>query len=309
MTPWLAQADPRLNMWALPPYSPQVWIAVIATVLVGILLIIGLTFLPTNLRRPVVTVMTFLAGSFYVGLWLWPQPIAKTETDLPRDMVESVGFWFQDAQQALANVANILTAFLLLLGMYSLLRIHLGRISKKHPDRAFSVVLIISMVLIVIFGYADWRMRTFMDPQNLLELKSNWTFWNHGRDILFDGLLMQMDAAMFSLIAFFILSAAFRAFRIRSVEATVMMVSALILIISLMPLVIYQSEMLIRAWFPNPSPGDFNPENYKIGTIAGWVKSNLQTPSLRAVEFGVGLGALAMGLRLWLGLEKGGVSV
>jgi uncharacterized membrane protein len=296
-------------MWALPPYSPQLWAAVIGTIVVGLVLVVGLAFLPTNLRRPVVTVMTFLAGSFYVGLWLWPQPVAKAESDLPRDWVESVGFWFQDAQQALANVANILTAFLLLLGMYSLLRIHLGRISKKHPDRAFSVVLIVSMVLIVVFGYADWRMRTFLDPQNLLETKANWTVWNHGRDILFDGLLMQMDAAMFSLIAFFILSAAFRAFRIRSVEATVMMVSALILIVSLMTVVVYFSDSLVKAWFPNPEPGGFNPNNYMIGTVAGWVKANLQTPSLRAVEFGVGLGALAMGLRLWLGLEKGGVSV
>ncbi|MEZ5162691.1 MAG: hypothetical protein R2688_02865 [Fimbriimonadaceae bacterium] len=42
--------------------------------------------------------------------------------------------------------------------------------------------------------------------------------------------------------------------------------------------------------------------------VAGWLRSNMQIPAIRAIEFGVGLGALAMGLRIWLGLEKGGVS-
>jgi hypothetical protein len=48
--------------------------------------------------------------------------------------------------------------------------------------------------------------------------------------------------------------------------------------------------------------------NLKINVFADWLRSTMQIPAIRAIDFGVGLGALAMGLRLWLGLEKGGVT-
>jgi hypothetical protein len=46
--------------------------------------------------------------------------------------------------------------------------------------------------------------------------------------------------------------------------------------------------------------------NFKLTEIAGWLRNNMQVPAIRAIEFGVGIGALAMGLRIWLGIEKGG---
>ncbi|MFX9093448.1 hypothetical protein ABTN25_20135, partial [Acinetobacter baumannii] len=47
-------------------------------------------------------------------------------------------------------------------------------------------------------------------------------------------------------------------------------------------------------------------DNFKLEVIADWLKKYMQTPSIRAIEFGVGLGTISMGLRIWLGLEKGG---
>ena len=36
-------------------------------------------------------------------------------------------------------------------------------------------------------------------------------------------------------------------------------------------------------------------------------QNNVQDASFARIKFGIGLGALAMGLRLWLSLERGGV--
>jgi len=49
--------------------------------------------------------------------------------------------------------------------------------------------------------------------------------------IPFRGFLTSLNATMFSLIAFYIVSAAYRAFRVRSVEAGVMMITAAIIML------------------------------------------------------------------------------
>jgi hypothetical protein len=313
----LAQAGPKLGFWGLQPNSPQAWTAIFVALLVSGAMAFGLMYIPTRARRPVVMTLTFAAGLIYVVWWIWPTPISRQPGDIPRDAKENIGFWIGDAISKVADISNILTTILLGLGIYSLMRIHLGKIFKRQADRGFSVVLIVSMLAITLFGYADWVTREFGDKQGKLNDMANWMPVNFGRDLLFDGFLMQMDSAMFSMIAFFILSAAYRAFRIRSVESTVLMASALILMISLLGGVVYGwnhgvSNIAASMNLPHADPS-VNEASYlnsfKLTSVAGWVRGFLQVPALRAVDFGIGLGALAMGLRLWLGLEKGGVTV
>jgi hypothetical protein len=280
---------------------------VIGTIILGLALFFGLTYAPTRLKRPIVMTFTFLSGLFYVLLWLVPTPLKPKEPgELPLNPVDAAGIWFSDALPRVADVAQILSAFLLGLGIFSLLTIHIRKINRKQTDWGFSIVLLVSMVLMLGFGYADWIMKEFRDPLGLLQDSSNWTFVNQMSDLLFDGILQQMDAAMFSLIAFYILSAAYRAFRVRSVESTVLMASALILMLSLMGGVAYAWGQGIDALVIGTGNEFLN--NLKITEVANWLRTNMQAPAIRAIEFGVGLGALAMGIRIWLGLERGGVS-
>jgi hypothetical protein len=118
-------------------------------------------------------------------------------------------------------------------------------------------------------------------------------------------MLQQMDAAMFSLIAFFILSAAYRAFRARSVEATVLLMAALIVILSLMGALSSLWGSGVDVIAGKNHPNSFV-ENFQLATIAKWIKDTLQTSSIRGLDFGVGIGLLAMALRLWLSLEQMG---
>ncbi len=299
----LAQAS---DWMARPHGSQELWVMIGITFLASLAVMVGMMFAPQRARRPIVWTATFLTGAFYVLLFLWPEPIAREENDLPRNAVEAISFWVADFQPTMAASTNVITAFLLGLGIYSVLRVHITRLAKKQKDWAFSIVLLVGMVAMIVFGYIDYVLREFRDPDGKLLEQANWSFPNYAFDLLFDGLLQQMDAAMFSMIAFFILSAAFRAFRIRSVEATVLMGSALIMILSLMGAIDVPWSGVIDGMTGN-QPGHIL-NNLKISEVAGWFQSTLQVPSLRALEFGVGLGALAMGLRLWLGLEKGGVS-
>jgi hypothetical protein len=98
-----------------------------------------------------------------------------------------------------------------------------------------------------------------------------------------------LGAAMFSLLAFYIASAAFRSFRIRSLEALFMMLAAVVVMLGQIPHgPLYISESL---------PG-----------MRLWLLENLSTPAFRAIYFGAAVAGLALAVRMWLSLERSPLS-
>lgn len=303
---FLAQTDPRVNFWSGDNGSNGLWIKILAGFVAGILLIFALTQLPPQFRRAVVAIATFIAGFVYIISWLWPEPVARKAGTLPNGTIEGIGFFVKDSVSVVGDFYNILAGFLLGLGVYSVMRIHLRKLVKMQHDWGFSAVLIISMVVMIIFGYWDWA--NHQGPgAAALDNMANWKFQNYAGDLLFDGLLQAMDAAMFSVIAFYILSAAYRAFRIRSVEASILLFTALIVILGLMGAVAYLWDTKMIGALTGDNPNSFL-NNLKLSGFKDWIQNTFQTSSLRGIDFGVGIGALAMGMRLWLSLERGGVS-
>ena len=294
----IAQLAPK-TFWNAPNGSSELWIKIFIALVVAIGLFLGLLNAPSQLRRPIVYTVTFVSGLFYVLFWIYPSPIGRQPDDAPRNTLEAFSFWISDSQGVVADMTNIIASFLIGLGIYSLLRVHLGKIAKKQRDWQFSGVLIVSMIAMILFGYVDFAMR--LNPANSQMAGSGyvgWTFWQYGRDLLFNGLLQNMDAGMFSIVAFYILSAAYRAFRARSIEATILLVTALLVMLSLMGLVeFYWGQAIDHVGLSN---------NFKLDNVARWLRANFQTPAIRGIDFGVGIGLLAMGLRLWLNLEKTG---
>lgn len=283
------------TFWSAPSGSGELIGKIVLGLVLGFGLMAALLFAPSRARKPIVFTATFLAGLFYVLVFLWPQPVDRDPGELPLNPVESVGFVLQDGLQIVATFTNVLSAFMIGLGIYSLFRIHFRRLFKMQRDWVYSLVLLTSLFTIAYFGFADWSSR--QTTGTLYDERANWTFIHYAKDLLFDGLLQQMDAAMFSIIAFFILSAAYRAFRVRSIEATILLATAFIVMLSFMGAVSFVWDNLF--------PADGLLANLRLSNIRVWLNQSVQTPSIRGIDFGVGIGALAMGLRLWLGLEKG----
>jgi hypothetical protein len=116
-----------------------------------------------------------------------------------------------------------------------------------------------------------------------------------GADIffwLFTNVQAPLDATMFSLLAFFIASAAFRAFRARNVEATLMLVAACAVILGLTPPFVQLWSTLV------PSVPGFPT------AVKDWLLAVPNVASRRAVVLGIGLGAIAQSFRIILGLER-----
>lgn len=294
------------TIWRANSGTTELYLRLAIGAAMGIAMVALFINAPTRARKYIVGVFTFVAGLIFVAKYFWPAPNpGKGEGEIPRDFLESGAFYLEDVITSVGEVSNILTGFLLGLGIFSLLRIHGARLIKKQKDWFFSLMLLICLFAIAIIGLVDWQMG--LDPVNGPKLvdRQFWSIWQYSKDLLFDGLLQEMDAAFFSVIAFYILSAAYRAFRIRSIEATILLATALIVMVSLMGAIEYQWGEVINGW-TDKDPGNFL-NNLKLTSISAWLRDNVQTPSLRAIQFGIGIGALAMGLRLWLSLERGGV--
>jgi hypothetical protein len=102
----------------------------------------------------------------------------------------------------------------------------------------------------------------------------------------FDNILIPIFATMFSLLAFFIASAAYRAFRARNVMASLLLLAALIVMLRF-----------------NPMFGEFLGQ--KVSALSNWLMNVPNLAAQRAIVMGVGLGIVATALKVILGIERG----
>jgi hypothetical protein len=286
------------NIWQLPEGSRVLFATLI--VLGAFVLVLGLVpvlqTLPPRGRRAIIVLITFLAGLFFAAEFFLP---VNWTAFFPQD--DPTRNFLTPAIQPAQNVLQIIGALALGLGTFGLVRLHLRNAVQKRPQWGYSIVLLVSFVVMATLSILN----TLAEK----EIVQRGPVLERGFSILFDYTLVQLDAAMFSLIAFYIFSAAYRAFRIRSVEASILMFTAMLVMIGVVPLGAFISYTLLG--LPEagaPEGANFLTQlehNIGLPKIANWVLTQLNAPAQRAIEFGVGIGGLAMAIRLWLSLERG----
>lgn len=179
----------------------------------------------------------------------------------------------------LQQCAIIVVAFGYVLGGANVLKINFDHISKRSPGWAYKIVLVVALLATLAIGLADGcsRRGSFLDAGS----NSKW---------IYDQLYSPMQSTMFALLAFFIASAAFRAFRIRTVEAGLLAVAALIVMLGRVPL----GELATSAL----------PTALQIPVWQEWIMEVPQNAAKRAILIGAALGVMATGLRVILGIER-----
>ena len=187
---------------------------------------------------------------------------------VPHQLVSVPADFFQ------ASVIIVL-AFSYLLGGANLLRVNVDAIYKREAGWPFKIVLIAGLVATIVIGIMEGR--GFLDPG----MRSKW---------IYDNLYSPMQGTMFALLAFYIASAAFRAFRIRTLEAGLLAIAALIVMLGRVPI-----GNLVSGWLPEPA---------RLGTVQEWIMNVPQNAAKRAILIGAALGVMATGLRVILGIER-----
>jgi hypothetical protein len=177
--------------------------------------------------------------------------------------------------QFIQLTAVIVVAFGYVLGGANVLRVNLVTIARRQPGWVYKLILVLSLVATVVIGAIEGR--GFLDPGR----RSRW---------IYDTLYSPMSATMFALLAFFIASAAFRAFRVRTWDALWLAAAALIVMIGRVPI-----GDALTGFLPHP---------LQLSTLQDWIMEVPQNAAKRAILMGAALGIMATGLRVILGIER-----
>lgn len=178
------------------------------------------------------------------------------------------------------DVIRIFTAFSLVLGVGSIIRHHFIKIRRKAEYWPFSYVALAALVGSAVVGLFGG-----IDPARPGVLPTTVGSFSFHIQTLYTNVMVPLAATMFALLAFFMASAAYRAFRARNLEATLLLVAAFILMLGAVPL----GRMIAK-----PLPG-----------FAEWILTVPNTAAKRGILFGVGLGSIATSLKIILGIERG----
>ena len=271
--------------------------------LTGTLLIAGLALLILHqtynqVKRYLIIALTFLGGLFYVlEFFIPPNPVTEETVLLGQNLTKIAA--------TVGKAIQVVAGFTFLLGVFNLVRIHGNNVRRLRTGWPYSLAFFGAFGVMVVFAFwKDWQ-KWFQGPAAPTWV--NDTNPAHAAlphdvyTVLFEGLYRNLESTMFSILAFYIVSAAYRAFRIRSGEAAVLMVVALVLMMGQVPL-----GMALTNWIPHgPSLLGVDWSLLRIESFSQYILIAINSPVQRAIGFGLGLGSLAMALRIWLSLERG----
>ncbi len=170
----------------------------------------------------------------------------------------------------------IVISFALLLGALNVLRVHVRRIKEGH-GAAYSLILIVGFLIVFIPGMLSpaqvpgWS--TLVGPGGKIV------------NFMYRYVQRPLQATIFSLMAFFVATAAWRAFRIRSAASLIMFIAAIVVLLGSIKLNVGEGWNL-------------------ISETASWMQNVPAMAGARGILLGISLGVFITGLRLLLGIDR-----
>ena len=212
------------------------------------------------MKKTIPLILIFVAGFLGVISFVIPHPSYQVYDE-----------WIRN------DLLRVLSAFAVVLALGSLLRVHSDKIRRKRRNWQYSWLLLIAFgasAIIGLFGgvAADGILPTAIGS------------FSFDIQILYENIVIPLASSMFALLAFFMASAAYRAFRVRSMEATLLLTAAFIVMIGVLPL-----GYSISKYLP---------------AFVQWILNVPNVAGQRGIVLGIALGVVATSLKIILGIER-----
>jgi hypothetical protein len=197
--------------------------------------------------------------------------LGLTSRFIPHPIGEDFNAYLRD------TLLRIISAFALILGLGNLLLRHFHKIEHKSDGWPHSITLVIGFVATAVIGLLGGVAGEGVLPTAIGGFKFDIT-------TIYNRILIPLGATMFSLLAFYMASAAYRSFRAKNWLAILLLGSAFVVMLGQVPL-----------------GGQISPI---IPQVSQWIMEVPNTAAKRAIELGITLGVLATFLKILAGIER-----
>jgi hypothetical protein len=177
----------------------------------------------------------------------------------------------EDTAAVASNAVLIIVAAATLIGVISIIQVHGKRIQRQSEGWYYSVLVVGFSVIMILTGLPFPEVGLGVDNSIY-----NWLFVN---------VQTPLGGTMYSILAFFITSAAFRAFRARNLESSLVLVAGTVMVMSNSP--------VIANYVP------------ALKTLGLWIREVPNMATFRGVMIGAALGSIALAVRTLMGIERG----
>ena len=186
----------------------------------------------------------------------------------------------------------IVAGFALLLGIVNVLQNNFKKVARREQGWFFSVVLLIGLFVtggFGVYGALSKQGIGFMPDGHTSTPFKYMTDW----------FFQPLQSTIFALLAFFMASAAFRAFRARNVEATILLIAAGLVMLGRVPILEF-----LAVPFPFLHAAASS-ASQAMGKLTEWIMDVPNGAAQSGIIIGAALGAASMAIRVILGIERG----
>jgi len=191
---------------------------------------------------------------------------------------------FGRAESIFGDWVSIVQAFAIWLGVLNLLKVSLEKIFRKSEGWPYSYLIIASLFGTLIVGFYSGFSGINATPQY------TYSDTGTGFDWVYQNIYTALTSTMFSMLAFFVGSASYRAFRARNIQATLLLISGFLVMGGRVPLLDRISSIFT--------------ETPIFSNLANWIMNYPNSAGQRAILIGIALGIMSSSLRVILGIER-----
>lgn len=194
--------------------------------------------------------------------------------------------------ETFGEVFSVVAAIAFILGAGSLAKVNLAKISRREPGWGYAAITLMCFAITLAAGLGKFGV-----PLNAQFVTLPWSGAKDAEGSMFGWIyeyaLVPITSTMFALLAFYVASAAFRAFRAKNLEAILLLSTAFIVLLGRT-----FAGVVLTGWLPDWASG------LRLENLSIYIMQVFNTAGNRAIIIGIALGVTATSLRILLGVDR-----